>query len=368
MGANVLSHSKIKLFNECGRKYDLHYNKKIRPTTRSSALCFGTAFDKAIEAVLNNSGLDEKNVFDTWWKYQKFNNEQVDLSDSILMVYYLSDFDIDLLNKDDVVFIESKAVELLNESYILYDRDWVLTFNNCLKDKKNKTWTLQQNIFYNICVWLSMRRKGHIMLDAHRAKILPRIKRVLGTQKEITLNNGDEGDTLVGSADALIEWEDGRTVVIDYKTSSVKYEDDSVITSPQLIIYSHSLQTPDAGFFVFRKKIIKNIEILCTVCGYNASGTRYKKCPNEPRQIDGRCNGELKHTLIGFDCDVNVIIDTITDEYVDSILDGVATTNENIKKEEFEPNFKSCQTVYGPCVYFDLCHKNSMDGLKKYEK
>ena len=359
LAGSKLSYSAINTYKQCGRKYKLHYVDRIRPVKRSSALCFGTAIDKAVEAKLNNKDINAKDIFDTWWQKQTINKEVIELCGSILLDYYISDFDFDLLIDDDIKFLKAKAEELIPKIYKEYG-DWLLAYNECLKHKKQRafrTWPENENKFYNLCNWLSLRRKGHLMVEALEREVLPKIKQVIYTQHKTQLKN-TEGDVLDGFADAVVEWEDGRTIILDFKTSSVKYEANAVSVSEQLTIYSLSTGIKLAGYIVFMKKIDKDLDKMCGDCGTAFKTTRQRKC-----EVCNKESGVYKVKKLR--ALVDIIIDTIPTKTEDVVLDTIHETNQSIKDEVFDPNFHSCKSFLGPCPYFDLCHKNSMKGLIK---
>jgi hypothetical protein len=355
---NILSYSKVQRYSECGQKYKYYYIDRIRETTKTGALCFGVAFDKAIEAVLNNRSIDEKAIFDTWWTKQSLNSEVVDLCTSPLVVYSASDFDRDLLLDEDIVFIKAKAAELFPTE----PAEWYQHFYACLERRRGRKWNEKENLFFNICTWLSLRRKGHLMLEANRKKVLPLIKRVISTQAKIELKN-DNGDTLGGYADLVAELHDGRIVVLDYKTSSIRYEQDAVITSPQLTIYCFALEIGKGGFLVFSKSVLKEKTKVCKTCGYDGAGGRHQTCPNLVNGV--RCKGEWDIKVVSLDIDVQIMIEDIPDDFTNAVFESIEEANVGIKNQVFEKNYKACRGKYGPCPYLDLCHNNSAKGLVK---
>ncbi len=101
------------------------------------------------------------------------------------------------------------------------------------------------------------------MLEEFKNNILPNITEVLATQVKVELTNED-GDSIIGFADAVVKWKDyPHPIIVDIKTSSIDYEHDSVLTSPQLTLYVHDLSakfdnTRSAGYIVLHKKIKEN--------------------------------------------------------------------------------------------------------------
>jgi len=352
-GKNKLSYSQIRTYAECGLKYKYHYVDKLRPKKRNSALIFGTAFDKAIEATLKDDKVNEREVFDQWWQTQKLNSEDIDIPSSLLVVYSQSDFDPELYTDDDIRFIQAKAQELIPEIYEQSLNNWVDSYDTCLQAKKAGSWTEQQNKYYNICSWLSLRRKAYLMFESHRTKVLPRFKKILAIQETIELDNG-QGDTLIGYADLRAVWEDDRTVVFDYKTATVPYKPNEASESPQLALYNHALGNKWVGFIVFRKAIKKIRIKICSKCGHDGTGRKFAKC----QECDGDWNVTLK-----LDCEVQVIIDEVQPKVEEDNLNYIEVANQGIKSQQFEANPKSCMTIYGPCPYYNKCHNNSDEDL-----
>jgi hypothetical protein len=361
---NRLSYSQLRLYSECGQKYKYYYIDRIRETTKSGALFFGSAFDKAITAVLQDRSVNEKEVFDKVWQTSDINGKHIDIPTSLSVVYAASDFDSDLLMEEDTQFLCAKAVELVPALYSECNYELVDTYSACASHKKQrafKRWPENENRFLNLCNWLSLRRKGHLMLDAHRKHILPRYKSIIATQKKIELDNG-KGDILIGYPDLIAEWDDGRTIVFDYKTSASEYEADAVLTSTQLTIYSHSLGISTAGYLVFRKQIIKNRIKICSVCGNNGSGARHKTCANE---VGGkRCNGAWNET-ISPEVEIQILIDDIPARTEDIVLENIEACNKGIHEGVFVRNFNSCKNGYGNCPYLKKCFQGIDDGLEK---
>ena len=200
------------------------------------------------------------------------------------------------------------------------------------------------------------------MLDAHRKEIMPQITSVIETQKKIELNN-NSGDSLIGYADLLGTWKDIEgPIVIDYKTSSMRYADDSVTTSPQLSIYAHALGYKKAGYVVFSKHIKKNKTKECSICKFDGTSSKARSCNNE---INGVRCGEAWNETIRPSVDIQVLINEIPERTDEIVLDNVQMINKAIKSGVFVRNFNSCKTGYGICPYYNLCYKNKSDGLEK---
>lgn len=361
--SNKLSHSSIRLFQECPKKYEYYYRQKLREKVKSGALIFGTSFDKATEAIIKDPSIDDKAVFDESFATQEINKKQVHIPDSLLLVYSQSDYDGDLLKEEDVRFLEAKAKELVPE----LDGNLESLQKQCASFKKQARFRAFKNNerkFLNLCNWASLRRKGHVMLDSFRAKVLPQLHNIEGTQVKIELVN-DTGDAITGFADYVGKYgENPERLVLDFKTSSIEYESDSAVISPQLALYAHSLNINHAGFVVFSKRILKNKIKKCGHCGFDGTGNRMATCNNT---IDDKRCGKTWIETICPEAEVKVIIDKIPKQTTDIVLENAEIVNTLINQGLFIRNLGSCKTSYGICPYYSLCFKNKTDGLEKVE-
>lgn len=356
--SNRLSHSSVKLYSECGKKYELHYQKRLREATKSGALLFGTAIDKATESVLKNPEVNEYEVFDKSFTEQDINGHMVHLPDSLLCVYAASDFDPDLLNSEDLKFLSAKIIEMG-----LLEINPVDLYERCKSAKAQKayrTFSIKEHKYYNLCNWMSLRRKGHLMLVANREKVLPLITKVIGTQVEINLAN-DEGDSVIGYADVVCKWK-GYTedLVMDYKTSARAYEENAVLVSAQLALYGKALGIKRAGFIVFKKQVLKNRTKICSACSHTGTGSRASTCDNE---VNGkRCKGAWIEKITP-EIDVQIIIDRIPERTTEIISENIEMVNRGVRAGIFTRNLDNCVKPYGRCAYYNLCHNDDIGDL-----
>lgn len=334
---NVLSYSAITTYKSCGRKYQYSYIDRLRPIVASSALLFGSAIDKAIEACLKDASVDEHEVFLQEWSKPKINKREVNLQESLLVRYSLSDFDQSVLEEKDFLFLSQKSPEPVGSDNI------VSQFIKYTKLRKDKSISNTQYIWWNLCNWVSLYRKGILILQTHRLEVLPKIKKVLKTQEQINLNNG-QGDALIGFTDLIGVWENGETYILDYKTSSVQYSVNAVKESEQLTLYSHALGIKHCGYIVFNKNILK--ERICEFCSTKVTDNRLKNC---------KCKGVLSKAKPKVA--VQILLDTVDETKEDSVLNDIQNTNVGIQSKNFEKNTKSC---YSPflCPYLSVCIKN----------
>lgn len=367
-----LSHSQCQRYQLCGQAYKYHYQEKIRPSVFSAALAFGTALDDSLNILLTQPDKSAEDMFKDVFKTQKINNVSTFLPTSVHLVYAEADYDEELLTEEDIKEITGKIIELeLNVPQAsLFD-----VYQELRKKKKDKGFINLDNdekVFYNLMNWYSLKNKGLLMLKAYRKKVLPKIEKVRAVQKYVALQN-NEGDSIIGYVDLVADIKDVGTVILDNKTSSMEYEENAVLTSPQLSLYTHILEqeynTRKAGYIVLRKSVIKNRKKVCTKCKHDGSGSRAKTCDNT---INGkRCGGEWNET-IDPDIHIQFLVDEIPSKTEEIVINNFDEVNNAIKAGIFTRNFNSCHNTYGgPCPYLGLCFKDNMNGLvdlKKEEK
>lgn len=354
---NRLSHSQVSKFQQCGKAYEFWYIQKIRPTKMRSALLFGTALDRAIGSILKPESQDKtpEQLFDYFWRFQDVNGEQTYLPDNINLVYAKSDFDKDLLTQDDIKKLNVSKDVVLE----LIEKRNATGFDNLSQDEK---------ALANEAFWLCLRNKGQYMIEAFKTKVLPKLNKVHSTQEFIELDNGE--DKVIGYIDIVAEVQGHEEpIVLDVKTSAMHYEEDSVVTSPQLSLYVHAVsekyKTKKAGYIVLNKNLIKNRIKICKKCKHDGTGGRHKTCPKE--MGDGRCNGEWNETLRP-EVYVQFIVDVIPEATENLVLDNIDDINTSIKTGHFTRNLNTCTNTYGgACDYINLCYRNSMKGLLKKE-
>lgn len=358
-----LSHSAVQKFQACGVAYDYHYNKRIRSRYHSAALAFGSAIDAGLNELLVPTGKTPEEVFEKHFNHTEINGAYTFLPTCVDIVYQNNDFDVDLLTKDDYKALETKAKAGF---WVGYD-DYLEAYEAIKKRKSTKGFDSlvgADKMLFNFMNWLCMRRKGMLMIDAYRRKVLPKLTKIHEVQRKVSLKNTD-GDEVVGYVDLIADVEGIGTVILDNKTSTIAYDDDVVLTSPQLSLYVHMLEeeykTRKGGFIVMRKSISKNRKKTCMSCGYDGSGGRHKSCDNIV--LGKRCGGQW-HEEIDPDVYIQFIVDEIPRQTEEIVISNFDETNKAIKAGNYTRNFNSCHNSFGSkCIYFNLCYKNKMDGL-----
>lgn len=265
-----LSYSAREKYELCPYKYYLHYVMRYRSSLQSSALCFGNALDIALNDLLEGKQ-DYHEVFDSEWsKYYT----QVDSIE-----YYKSDLDASLLTEEE----------------------------------KNLPIPMQN--------FLSLKKKGHKLLESYVDKIFPRIKKVIQVQGEVTVSGfDDEGnvteDSIYGKLDliAMIETESGEivTALLDNKTTSEPYPKNAVQTKDQLALYAAGFSEIEwFGYLTLNKKNFKT----------------------------------------------QIILDKIPEEKKQQVLQKFVDTLNKIKDNCFDKNLKSCYAFGRRCEFWTHCHQ-----------
>ena len=359
-----LSHSQYNRFLSCGKSYEHYYINKIKPTRPKASLLFGTAIDRAISTLLEpkDESKTPEQTFDYFWRFQDVNGKQEYLPKLSSLLYSNKDFDKDLLLDEDY--------QKIQEEYSL-DKDRALELLSKRIEVGHDKLSNKEKEPSNFIIWLSMMRKGHVMIKGFREKILPRIKRVITTQECITLENGD-GDKIIGYIDLVAEKEGHEgPVILDIKTAASPYDDDAHLFAPQLILYLHASRekysnTNKAGFIVLGKNIMKNKTKICSSCGHDGTGGRHKTCDNE---IGGkRCNSVWLEK-INPECFTQVMVGEVPEATEELVMSNIEDMTNAIKAGHFIRNLSNCKNMYGsPCEYIDLCYRGKMDNLKKEEK
>lgn len=285
-----LSHTAKEKYLDSPRAYYLHYLLNLREEKCGSALFFGNAMDNALNVLLLERDLNKAIIeFNKQMRTFTYNNETLDILKTDKIKYSKSDV-------DDSLIPEGTPDELR--------------------------------------AWASLLTKGTMFLETYEKEILPKIKKVLAVQQHIEIGN-EAGDKIVGFIDFICEWEDGRIVIFDNKTSSVDYAKDKLQDdAPQLATYKESkiaqdLNVTHQGYIVISKKV---------------------------RKKDPRVR-------------IEVIIDQIPETLVEKTFADYDKVLKCIKMGEFKCS-GTCDRPWGKCPYKSYCETDGADltGLVKIAK
>lgn len=312
---NKLSHSSVSTYLTCSYCYYLRYIENIRPVKVKSALLFGKALDDAFNVLLLEKDLDKaKTHFYKSWS---------------------------TLHSTPMIFRKNEA-----------DLELIEHFGS--------------NICYKKEEWQTLLFKGELFIQAYFEKVLPKIKEVITVQEPFTFKNTD-GDEIYGIIDLIVKWEDGKTYLLDNKTSSFKYSKDDAKQSQQLSLYHYVInekyKLDGIGFIVLDKNINKNKVMTCETCGVKTENTRLKTCA-ETTLDHGRCGGPFKIELKP-SVDVEFIFDKIDLKFQDNVIGTFDKANECISKGIY--GTKHTFGKYGPCDLFKY-YEGNPDFYKKVRK
>lgn len=371
-----LSHSSVNLYSTCGHAYKLKYIDGWSNLFKGSPLFFGSAIDECLNFMLlnkdSNSVLeDSKSVFTTnWEKSLDKKGNATEMQRNPFVLYSKYDFDTDLLEKKDwaLLFLELKNYNERHSSNFKSPGELKFWIDSQLKIIDFKDLLVQYRIFYNFCSWLSLNRKGHILIEEYYNSLLPHVKEVIKVQHAFELLDS-EGNILNGVVDFICRMKDGTVVVADNKTSSMVYEPDSVRTSTQLSLYVKAMNIlniiPEtihhAAYFVVSKKINKDITKTCSKCGHIGEGS-HKTCDNIIK--DKRCGGEWDK-IKKFSTNTQLIVDKTTDTIQDMVMENVDSVKNMIASNVFNKNLNSCHGKFGKCDFYNKCYENSDKNLIK---
>lgn len=315
--------------------------ERLRGPKIYSSLFFGSALDEAFSRLLLDKKLlktpEEEELlqftaeehFMKNMEQVKHNGEIIQLKDSVLADYYKSDYEEDLLEKQDIQTLREYAPDVApsEEAARQSIKAFMEKANAAIKAKQKLSEADQK--LYNYTTWLTLVRKGLLMVEAYRTQVMPQIFEVYSIQERVTLPNQD-GDELTGLIDFTASFVDdpGTMYVCDNKSSSKPYKADSVRTSEQLATYCEYKETDKAAYVVVEKKLYKR--------------------------------GDKVRTTI--------IRDSIPEATFADTFEQFEKAIYNIGAGKFEKNFQSCFNFGRLCPYFRLCKHGKKDGLISVKK
>jgi hypothetical protein len=325
-----ISFSGYKRFITCPKYYYYHDIKGEKSDIVSSALVFGTAVDLALNHLLEFRNEPEALGLSKDIAKMHIINTKIDM-------YFTADYDSDLGLDLLQLYLDEKSYkgdpnELMTE-----------LLNNQNKLSDNESYILNKVVKHCLI------QKVDIILNSYFTKVLPIIGSVETVQKEVTTADGSKR----GIIDTIIILKDGKRVIFDNKTSSRPYEKDSVLKSPQLALYASMVNADHAGFIVMNKQITKNRKKVCSKCGYDGSGTKYRTCHNIINKK--KCASEWDETIDPYSF-IQIHIDKIPQINKNLINEAMDDTIKCIKNGIFPRNLNNCFNTYGqPCPYVKKC-------------
>jgi hypothetical protein len=221
-----VSHTQKELYKVSPFAWYVKYILKYKEEVMSSALFLGSIIEKSVDIMLEGKSLKEaQDLFEKNYQRYKINDTWETLKSSDKVKFFKSDFQENAHTEEELEFLADKP--------------------------------------HNFRCWSSRIKSGKLMIQEFHDNILPHIKEVISMQEYVSIDNGS-GDQIIGYSDYIVEWEDGRRLVLDLKTSATPYKKDAVLTmekGSQTALYYSALKDKykldGAGFLVLEKKIRK---------------------------------------------------------------------------------------------------------------
>lgn len=371
------SYSQSNTYKDCSQHWHYRYVDKIQTEDSGASTFFGSAVDGAIIDMLEHP---EKNCYKTfeslWTAGRDFKGKPTQIFDNNKINFAHADYDKDVIDafKDEDGPVLHKWIEELKLTHLGTDYDVV--YAAVAKAKKNPYKRLPDSYltYFNRASWLSMYRKGLLLIESFEKQFLPKIEKVLAVQKHSSIKDETVGDSITGYIDMVLKLHGHeRPIIFDLKTAARPYSQDQIEHSEQLTIYlameGQRFNTDMVGYIVLSKAINKDIEAYCKKCNYKKDG-RHRSCNNmvndiEPDKKPVRCDGEWNETVV-LKPEVQVMIARKTDAQVNHVMEDQSNIIVGMKNGVVYKNTSKCMNWYGnKCPYYDLCHKGSDAGLIK---
>ena len=365
------SHSQNNTYLTCPKHWYLSYKEGYENPVQGASLFFGSAVDAAVTDMLEGK-TDWENTFSDRW-YRAFNfGKATQIFDNDEVVFGHKDFDKDVIESKDFIKMETwaKELNLIAMSHVPSHSELLDLYKNCADTKKNpyKTVSKEQLKYFNRCSWLSLKRKGKILLKAFNTQFYPKITRVIATQQRADIKDPNTGDTITGFIDMVLEIKGyDKPIIFDLKTAALPYSQDDIDLTQQLTLYAamkgKDYNTDLVGYVVLCKNIPKEVVGTCTICAQKRTG-RHKTC-DAVDSNGNRCNGAWLETNKPAPI-VQVLIEKKTQAQVDDLLIDIGNIMLAMDNQIVYKNVSKCNDWYGSrCPFFNLCHKGDATGLIK---
>lgn len=366
------SYSQNSTYIDCPRYWELTYVEGYEAATQGSSLYFGTAIDRGVGEMLSNNPSWLKTFYDNW-EFQAQNGNLTKIYDNDTITYSHKDFDGDVLEDKDFVELEkwAKELNLLDQNELIVTHEKLINLFKQASKAKSSPYikiTDEQFKYFNRCSWLSLKRKGKILLEAFEKQVKPKIKNVISLQKRCKIEDPATGDQIIGYIDMVLEL-DGydKPIIFDLKTSAFPYDQGQLDLSPQLTLYSamesRNYNTDLVGYIVLPKNIQKDEVSHCAKCNV-LRNTRHQTC-NVTLADGSRCKGSWLMTKVP-NPQVQIMVASKTPEQVNDLLLDIGNIVLAMKNRIVYRNTSKCENWYGGrCPMYDACHKKDYSKLVK---
>jgi hypothetical protein len=360
------SYSQNNTYIACPAYWQAQYKEKWFSLNEGAALYFGSAIDHAVTELLKSNAVDFVKLFKEKW-FSTIKDKQVfQIFDNDNLVYSNSDFDEDVLTNSDQVTMLGWSNELH-----LFGHDPIRIFKEIQAKKRNpyKHPTKEELKYFNRVSWLCLEQKGILLLNAFNTQFVPKIEKVIDTQKYVRLEDGL--DSITGVIDMVLQIEGYKDpVIFDLKTAAQPYKASDLEMSQQLTLYAamkaKEYNTQNVGYVVLCKNIPKVITNTCLSCGHVAA-SRHQTC-NALTSTGSRCNGAWKEVKV-LKPEVQVMVGVKTENDQLTLLTDYANIIEAMRNNIIYKNSSKCLNWWGSrCIFFDKCWNGSTEGLVKRDK
>lgn len=371
-----LSNTSIDSYKRCPREYKLDRIDKIKPNSTKSPLFFGIALDEAQNRLLLDKMKPEKytkedkellkksmeEVFEDHMRVGKINYvDEINLKTSLRARYSKKDYVESFLNKEDLdeltQYLKKNGYE---ETDPIKARSLIDACDYAKRDNLDR-------VFMNMGSWMSLRRKGLVMLQRYKEDLYPLIEEVISIQNWVDLPEIDEetgkptGRTITGKIDfrARIKGYEGVTTV-DNKSSSQKYVKAAVERSQQLGIYTEYTGDPWAAYMIVMKNLTDVKVKTCPKCKMVIEGGKQKSCKE--------CKVELE-VEIDRRLETQFLIGKPDPEIRDAAFEEFVEIGDQIEEGYFPKDMsKGCFAFGAKCCYYQYCRTGDMKGLVDMKK
>ena len=359
------SYSQSNTYISCPKHWQLNYKEGWESPIQGASTFFGSAIDAGVTAMLEQNPDFVKVFYDRWNKAFNFGKSTV-IFDNPDIVYSGKDFDADVIEAKDEPQMVAWATSL-NLAPGTNKEQCIALFRDIANKKKNpyKNVSKDEMTFYNRMCWLSMKRKGKILLNSFHQQFLPKVKRVISTQGRAQIQDPNTGDTITGFIDMVLEI-DGydKPIIFDLKTAANPYSQQDIDLTQQLTLYAamkgQEYNTDLVGYVVLSKNIQKSTVNTCKSCGHTKNSSHHT-CNNI---VGGkRCGGEWDEKVV-LEPQVQVLVEKKDPNQINDLLMDYGNIILAMKQEIVYKNTSKCNNWYGSqCPFYGVCHKNDYTGL-----
>jgi hypothetical protein len=360
-----LSYSGASAFKACPEKFYL--SKDWKAKGNPAYFPFGSAIECGVTVAIEERNREKMiAAFVRNWQAEKADNPEQSkpVFDNWEVEYSAGDVDLDIFDEEETIRLDQWATEIYDDETRTWQTEIFRIFG-LIKEKQKLN--AEDDKFYKRCAWLSMKKKGEIMLNSFFDGDLKKIKGLVeidgkpAAQIRIDIPS-DTGDNILGFVDYIVELTDGTIMILDCKTAAAEYPDHKILTSEQLKVYAVALEQklgfiPEIGYLVLLKKL--EITKACDACGAVRENSKLQNCV--------AC-GKGKYTKKSFKGGSQFIRRKVKEDELDDQLDDYSQVADAIRNKVRYKNPENCFAFGRQCEFYNYCHhKKPLKELKTIE-